>query len=707
MKKFILIIVSLIITFSSITLFSSEKAYAEPMPTKDIQTPTNANQNFNSINFMFNNDLKSVGVARSQSFSFYIQKNWKPKDSFLNLIFTQSQLTLSDQSTLTVQVNGISIYSIRLAGKNNYNEQIKVPIRGELLKSGDNIITIETHRRISNDLCADDSNTANWIEFSKDSYVHLNYSNKGSRFNLNEFPYPFIDNTILNSTINVVTPKNPTSSTLSAAMELSSYLGNYGGDANTKVNFTTYDSIDDFKNKNIIFIANENNLPTDISSLLTKEELEAIKNETLIKNIANPVSPNYNILLIIGSDSTINEAVKFLYNPTLLEQANQNSIFINSSLNVDDIQNDSKEGDLLSFKDLGYGNVILRGPLLQTANYNFSIPPNKLVQNGATLNLKFRYAKDLDFNRSLITAYINNIPIGSKNLTEANADNDSVTFSIPKDITQSNNYNVRIEFNLAINAKECTARDDKNPWAFISNESYVSLPTSNRDYYSFNNYPYPFVENNKLNNILFVLPNDLSNNNLTIAANIMSYIGRYSKYNNGNIKVITANNFNNSMSNYNIIMLGTPANNTAIKDINNSLYLKFNKDFTGYELNNPKIQLLPNYSENITTLQLLKSPFNSSKGLLVISSPKEEDLNLASDILNNSKDIYKLKDNVSILDNDGNVINYSFDLPQDKIEANKTKKYNINMSIVVFIIMLIIIFIIIGLLFRKKFKKYK
>ncbi|MFR5264421.1 cellulose biosynthesis cyclic di-GMP-binding regulatory protein BcsB [Clostridium sp.] len=704
MKKIILIIVSLIITFSSITFFSQQKAYADPMAATS-QEPANTNQNLNSINFMFNNDLKSVGVARSQSFSFYIQKNWKPEDSFLSLIFTQSQLTISDQSTLTVQVNGISIYSIRLEGKNNHNEQIKVPIRGDLLKSGDNIITIETHRRISNDLCADDSNTANWIEFSKDSYVHLNYSNRASKFNLNEFPYPFIDNTIVNSTINIVTPKNTTSSTLSAAMELSSFLGNYGGNANTKINFTTYDSMENFKNKNIIFMANENNLPANVSSLLTKGELDSIKGETLIKNMANPISPDYNMLLIVGNDSTIDKAVKFLYNPTLLKQANQSSIFINSSLNVDDIQDDSKKGDLLSFKNLGYGNVILRGPLLQTANYNFSIPPNELVQNGATLNLKFRYAKDLDFNRSLITAYINNIPIGSKNLTEANADNDSVSFSIPKDVTQSNNYNVRIEFNLAINAKECTARDDKNPWAFISDGSYVSLPTSNRTYYSFNNYPYPFVENNQLNNILFVLPNDLNNNNLTIAANIMSYIGRYSKYNNGNIKVITANNYNNSMNNYNIIMLGTPANNNVIKSVNDSLYLKFNKDFTGYELNNPKIQLLPDYSKNITTLQLLKSPFSSSNGLLVISSPKEEDLKLASDILNNPKDIYKLKDNVSILDNSGNVTNYSFDLPQDQVESNKSKKFDINMSIVIFIITLIIIFIIIGLLFRKKFKK--
>ena len=94
-------------------------------------------------------------------------------------------------------------------------------------------------------------------------------------------------------------------------MELSSYLGNYGGDANTKINFTTYDSIDDFKNKNIIFIANENNLPANVSSLLTKEELDSIKDETLIKNMANPISPNYNILLIIGSDSTIDKQLNF------------------------------------------------------------------------------------------------------------------------------------------------------------------------------------------------------------------------------------------------------------------------------------------------------------------------------------------------------------------------------------------------------------
>lgn len=696
MKKFILITLSLIFTLSIMTLGFSRKAYADPLPQSNAQSQS-------SVNFMFNNNLKSVGVAREQQFSFYVQKNWKPENSFLNLVFTQSQLTITDESTLTVQVNGISIYSMRLTGKNNYNEQLKVPIRASLLKEGDNEVTIETHRRIGDDLCADDANSANWIEFSKDSFVHLNYTNIASKFNLNEFPYPFINNTVLDNTINIVTPSKPTDSTVAAAMELSGYLGNYGGSTNTKIDFNTFKSTNDLSKGNVIFLANVNNLPTNISSLLTKNELEACKTEPLIKNIENPYNKNYNMLLIVGNDAGMSRAVKFLDNKTLLSQAVQSSMFLNDNINVEDIQ-DKSTSNILSFKSLGYGNITLKGPLLQTANYNLAIPPNKLVQAGATLNLKFRYAKSLDFNRSLITAYINNVPIGSKALTEANADNDTVSFTIPKDIRESNNYNIRIEFNLDIKAKECAARDNKNPWAFISNESYLDLPSENRSYYSFSSYPYPFVSNNQFNNLLLVLPDNFNDNNLSIAANIMSYIGKYAKYNNGTVKVVKASDFNDSMYNNNIIVLGTPNSNSVIKNMNNSLYLKFNKSFDGYELDNSKIQLLPNYSKNITTLQLIKSPFNSKNGAMVISSPKEEDLNFAGNILNNSKDIYKLTDNVVLLDNNGNIVNYSFDLPSEQSVDNN--KFKINISVMVFIITLIIILIIITILFRKKMKKY-
>lgn len=697
MKKIILITLSFIFTLSIMILCFSRNAYADPLTQSNSQSQS-------SINFMFNNNLKSVGVAREQQFSFYVQKDWKPEDSFLNLVFTQSQLTITDESTLTVQVNGISIYSMRLTGKNNYNEQLKVPIRASLLKTGDNEITIETHRRIGDDLCADDANSANWIEFSKDSFVHLNYTNIASKFDLNEFPYPFIDNTVLDNTINIVTPDKPTNDTIAAAMELSGYLGYYGGGTNTKIVFNTFKSTKDLSKENIIFLVNINNLPENISSLLTKNELETCKTEPLIKNIENPYNKNYNMLLIVGNDTGLIKAVKFLDNKTLLAEAVQSSIFLNDNVKEEDVQ-DKSTSNILSFKKLGYGNVTLKGPLLQTANYNLSIPPNKLVQAGATLNLKFRYAKSLDFNRALITAYINNVPIGSKALTEENADNDTVSFTIPKDIRENNNYNIRIEFNLDIKAKECAARDTKNPWAFISNESFLDLPSENRSYYSFSSYPYPFVSNNQFNNLLLVLPDNLNNNNLSITANIISYIGKYAKYNNGTIRVVKASEFNKSMYDNNIIILGTPTSNSVIKDVNDSLYLKFNSSFDGYQLNNPKIQLLPDYSKNVTTLQLIKSPFNNKKGIMVISSPKEEDLNLAGNILNNSKEIYKLTDNVALLDNNGNITNYSFDLPS-KENIGNTNNFKINISIVIFIITLIIILIIITILFRKKMKKY-
>ena len=78
-----------------------------------------------------------------------------------------------------------------------------------------------------------------------------------------------------------------------------------------------------------------------------------------------------------------------------------------------------------------------------------------------------------------------------------------------------------------------------------------------------------------------------------------------------------------------------------------------------------------------------KSSFNREKYNLV---------DIGNDIIKFIEDI--IKDNVSILDNSGNVTNYSFDLPQDQVESNKSKKFDINMSIVIFIITLIIIFII-------------
>lgn len=697
MKKILSLIISIIFMTSVFICINTNKAYADPLP--------NTTQALNSVNFTFKNNLKSVGVAREQTFSFSVNKNWSVKEAYLNLVFNQSPLTLGDESTLTVQINGINIYSVRLAGKNNFNEQLKIPINESLLKSGVNEVLIETHRRIGDDLCADDANSANWIEFNKDSYVHLNYINKASRFNLNEFPYPFISNPTVNNNFNIVTEDNPNNDTLSAIMSLSAYLGRYSSlnGVDGKVTTSLFTNEKNSLNNNTIFIGSNKNLPQIIKSLLTTEEINLTSSETLIKNVENPMNKSENLLLIIGQGNSLSNAIKFLDNSNLLSQVNESSLFINDNLNTNDLI--SKNNDIMTFKDLGYNSITLRGPLIQSTTYNFSIPSNLVLDSGSTLNLKFKYAKDLDFNRALVTVYINNIPIGSQDLVENKGDDDSAIFTIPDSIKESSNFNVKVEFNLAIKSTECPARDTKNPWAFISNESYLKIPTKERDYYSFSSYPFPFIKNNQLNNVLAVLPNQLNDNNLTEMSNIFSYIGRYAKYNNGEINVIKASEFTDSLGeNKNILAYGTPNNNSLIKTINNSLYLKYNEDYKGFQLNNSKIQLMKQYSENIAAIELIKSPFNKNNGIMVVTSPKEADLSFASNILSNTKDIYKLKGNVSILDSEGNIKNYSFDLPNISNEIENTS-FTINKELIMFILFCLVLLIVVVILLRKKIKK--
>ncbi|MGO0807283.1 hypothetical protein ACTPEF_25745, partial [Clostridioides difficile] len=42
-------------------------------------------------------------------------------------------------------------------------------------------------------------------------------------------------------------------------------------------------------------------------------------------------------------------------------------------------------------------------------------------------------------------------------------------------------------------------RESNNPWAYVSNNSYLALSTKENETLSFENYPYPFVRDDEFN----------------------------------------------------------------------------------------------------------------------------------------------------------------------------------------------------------------
>ncbi len=88
--------------------------------------------------------------------------------------------------------------------------------------------------------------------------------------------------------------------------------------------------------------------------------------------------------------------------------------------------------------------------------------------------------------------------------------------------------------------------------------------------------------------MLLVLPDQPNGHYLTMAANIMAFIG-HNLERVDNIKVVTSSEFQKAGKQKNIIMLGTPQHNNAIKLVNDNLHISFNKTWDQFEPNDKSL----------------------------------------------------------------------------------------------------------------------
>ncbi|SFB05825.1 cellulose biosynthesis cyclic di-GMP-binding regulatory protein BcsB [Clostridium frigidicarnis] len=690
MKKFISVLLGIVILFSTNVYGAVD--YEESINTKE---------------FNFVGDMESIGVNSSKTFYVDIDKEWDATNCFLNLVFTQSELLDEKESTLTIDVNGLSISSVKLAGRKNYKEEVKIPIKKEYLRDGSNEIKIKTYRRITDKICTDDVNTGNWIVLHKESYVHLDFKNIKDTDALEEYPYPYVKSSDAEGKVNIIIPDNYTEGELSSAMVLSSNFGSRYKNKKIGIDIRTVSTINDIEDENLIYIGKKDNITEDITNLITDEEKNSIINGGIVKEVISPFNNSKKMLLILGSnDDTLLKNIKFLANKDLISQVSKNSIYIDDELDVDDIEKEEK--DKLYFKDLNYGDINLKGPFSQEYDLNCNIPKDRIVQGGSKIVLNTRYSKNIDFDNSVATLYINSIPIGSKKLSEENSDEDIMEFSIPEGISEKNYYDLKIRFDLELKDSFCDARGADTPWAFISRDSYIYTKYKKRQEAAFNTYPFPFVQDGELKDSAIVVPDNPTNKDLSRAASIMEFMGNDVKNNNVDIKVVKSSQIDNELKNLNLIVIGTPQNNSLIKELNNSSKIKFDESFNRF-VSNDKIKLTDSYGENISVLQFIKSPYNNNKQILEISSAKEDGLENIQKYMNDNSFMEKINGDVAIIDASGEIKNINTSSELANASENKSKKDVFNEKTIFFIVItsFMIILIITGtILMIKKYKAH-
>lgn len=694
MNKIILIIIATILIVLSI----EEGVKAFPISNRTFSVYDYSREN------KLNNNISFDGVFDSYKWYFNITDT-RGLDNIKLILNFEATDVLNDGlgSYLTFSVNNIKFYTRKIFSNNGDEQTITLDLPKRLVKNGNNELKVEGYLRISDMPCTDDYNTANWLVLSDSSSLNILERNTIYEDKISSFPYGLIEENGLETTI--IIPDDFNDGELSAALRFQILLGSLGG----RGNLVKWGSRGALENSNIVYIGRKESIPNELAPIAENLDNDILDETSLIKVGKSPLSgrdDTKGIAIISQSGSELISAVRFLMNKEQISQVGTNKTYINSKINVDDKIKEDK--GVITFNDLGYNEMKFEGLYRRSVIMGYKLPKNRRLGTGDLIHLNFRYSENLNFNDSLFTVYINNTPIGSKKLEKDKAGADSLSIVIPEDISNTSYVEIKLAFDLNLFKVECEKIQQEQPWALVTGDSYLELNTRNIDNYYFPSYPAPFVEDWDLNNALLIIPDEVSSGELSSLGNMASLIGESVKYNIGGFEAIRISSLNKEHEDKNLIIYGTPEDNRLIKDINEALWFKYDKDYTKF-LSNEKLNLLDDFSMNMTTFQLDYSYYNKGKLMLVLTSPNRVVLEKSLIFLGDGKELEKLSGDGAVIDSEGNVRNYKYKEEEKKPSYTKRiSKLASSEKILLVLMVAVAVFILIAIglyIYKNKYSK--
>jgi cellulose synthase operon protein B len=614
-------------------------------------------------------DIELRGIKGESKWFFNVEKGMQVKDFKFNLYLCVNDLIRRDISYFTIYMNDLPIKSVRLKEakyKILNNWEINIPVH--LVKEGYNELKIKTHSRITDDVCEDDKNIANWVIVEGNTNYVIHYHKSFASLDISDFPKPFVglyaDDAL---GMGIIIPDNYTEKQISAALTLISYMKDNGFAYALSSNLITASdpSLTDYES--LIYIGDFPGIPDDLKNIwkdnFNKQGNVLPEHANLYKFVRNdkciPV-----LMIVSNIDESLIKAVKALKNSDIKEQMIANQIMLKADLDTK-IREES-EDDYIYLEELGLNGIEVQGSNQQVSSIGLRISSNQILANESSINLNIRYSDNLDFEKSMVSLYVNGVPIGSHKLNKEKRDLHSITFYMPAALRKYNYFDVRIVFELIpAGIITCERYLASVPWAYIEKDSNYFFPTRERKLMLFDDLPFPFSRDKDIDTTTIVMPEKPGREDLIIAARIAEFTGIGVKKNQGIIRAVSESDFNENYYDNNLVIFGTPSENRLIKEVNENLWFRYNRLFNAV-LSNEKIELLPETSKTATFIELKTSPYNDNKGMMTMTSVDGGSIFKAIEYLEDSKRYY--------LTGDGAIISKNGDLKTFRFQKDRNER---------------------------------
>ncbi|WNS42451.1 cellulose biosynthesis cyclic di-GMP-binding regulatory protein BcsB [Paenibacillus sp. MMS20-IR301] len=594
-----------------------------------------------------------TGTASQQQY-FAVMDYWNVDQVIINLHFQITQINADQLSSVTLSLNGIPFYSFRPSSDNNGEQSLRIPAPRGFLKAGSNNLSIQGNLKTSvggDELCSMDDAQDSWLHLFNTSNIAVVYSLKEITGGIADFSARFSGpDTLSGGHSLLAVPEKASGAELESAAYALAGLAKANTLAGKTIPLLPYREDTAADKRAVVLVAMYDRLPEPLKSLITKTD--DLGTHAVIQLVNKDASP---VLVVTSSDeSLLIKAGRLLASRELLSQLSGDLKVVDDTTDVADPAPPINSN--ITFTETGDK---LNGPNHREQTYFVSLPANRSIADNGKISIDFRYAGNLDFDRSLVTVSINNTPIGSKKLTKELANGDVLNLSVPQSLGISGNFSVTVAFDLEMANAVCTPNKEQMPWAYISKESLMQLNTKDRTDLLLSNYPYPFLRDEIFNHVAVVLPQEMDDYSYQSLGHIFNLLGQYAGGNTGDIHFYTDEVNSDNLTNNNIIAIGTYKNNRIIRDNNDKLFFRYNKDGSTL-VSNEKIAIEEQYGAGIGTLQLLDSPYAGGRALLAVTAVRPESYYLASRLIASEQDRWKVYGDGVMTDTDGTVNAYRF-----------------------------------------------
>ncbi|MBI5081218.1 MAG: cellulose biosynthesis cyclic di-GMP-binding regulatory protein BcsB [Chloroflexi bacterium] len=612
------------------------------------------------------NDLTALGEIvlqgrRASTVVFApLPEDWNVKRMTVRLTFAHSSI-MKNTSTLTVMANDKPVGSVRLTPENEQTGKLDVKIPTEVLKGDVVALKFVGTMRIADDFCDDLNNMGNWVRISSLSTVEYGYEQLTLESNVGRLPFPFINTrSVKIDSALFVTPANPTPQEMIPMYHLASYFSSQmtfrGLNLLTlPVNEVTPTILDKY---NLIWIGRTDRLP-QLKDIAAKLPLKINDQGTflaadsrdvgIIMLAASPWNTGRSILIITGAtDTAVANAAKAIRQPEFAKVARGGYALVPTTP-VEPATQLPVETGVTTFKTLGFPTETVSGIGKHTLAYTLATP-NWRTPESLKMTISMAHSPFTSNDLSYLTLAINGIPQSGIYLNKDNVQPSKWTVTIPATQLTAGDNKLELTYELHFDRDERRCDEDEwdQAWGVIHDVTTVEAKFSDVAPELFlTNFPVPFDSGS-----LIVLPRQMGVEQRAAAFKLFNELGRSMGARARTFELTTADQVTEDvLRRQSAILLGRPTENQWVAAALRSAPLKFD----GYvrSLDVPSLKLVVADTSSVGVLEIMASPWNKQKAVLIISGTDDKGVGLAGGILVDPKLDKVLKGDVAVADSTG------------------------------------------------------